>query len=213
MMIIVDYGIGNLASILNMLRKIGEPASISGDPSVIAKADSLILPGVGAFDHAMRALRAGSLLSALETRVLRDGVPALGLCLGMQLLTRGSEEGEEKGLGWVDAQTVRFDPKKVGSRFTIPFMGWSNVTSTRNHPLMATDEEETRYYFAHSFHVQCDDPNLTIGTAHHGYEFPAAIARQNIIGVQFHPEKSHVFGFRLLTNFCSLARGLAVETM
>jgi imidazole glycerol-phosphate synthase subunit HisH len=205
MILIVDYGVGNLASVSNMLRRIGAESVVSADPAAIAVADKIILPGVGAFDHAMRKLRAGPLLAAVEKRVLRDCVPLLGLCLGAQLLTKGSEEGVEPGLGWVDAVTVRFDSSKASGRLAIPHMGWSEVRTVRPHALLATDEPETRYYFAHSFHIECNDPTLTIGAATYGYEFAAAIASGNIAGVQFHPEKSHVFGMRLLRNFSEMA--------
>jgi len=210
MIAIVDYGVGNLASIANMLKKIGEPAVSTSDPKVIAKADAIILPGVGAFDHAMRKLRASELIGPLETRVLRDRVPTIGLCLGMQLLSTGSEEGVEKGLGWVAARTVRFDPARIAGRFAVPFMGWSDVEPVAPHPLLESDENEMRFYFAHSYHVECDDPSLTIGIARHGYAFSAAIAHGNIHGVQFHPEKSHVYGMRLLKNFCALSHASIV---
>jgi glutamine amidotransferase len=212
MIVVVDYGVGNLASILNMLRRLRASATISGDPAVIALADSIILPGVGAFDHAMRKLREGSLLSAVEKRVLRDRVPTLGVCLGFQLLSRGSEEGTESGLGWIDAETVRFDASRASERISIPHMGWSNVSITRAHPLLATEEEEVRFYFAHSYHLRCNDPTNIIASASHGYSFPAAIAHGNVMGVQFHPEKSHVFGMRLLRNFCTLPKTAALES-
>lgn len=205
MIVVADYGVGNLASISNMLRRIGSPATISSDPSVVAGASGIILPGVGAFDHAMRKLRAGPLLAALEQRVLREHIPLLGLCLGAQLLTNSSEEGKERGLGWVDAATVRFDATRTTERLAIPHMGWSDVTTVQPHELLETDESQPRFYFAHSYHIQCNDPSLTIATARYGYDFTAAVASGNVMGVQFHPEKSHVFGMRLLRNFCQLA--------
>ena len=204
MIVILDYDVGNLASISNMLRRIGASADISSDPAIITDAEGIILPGVGAFDHAMQKLRDSPLLPALERRVFDDRVPLLGLCLGAQLLTKGSEEGRETGLSWVDAKTVRFDSTKVVDKLPIPHMGWSHVKTVRTHRLLATNETEQRFYFAHSYHIQCGDPSLAIGTAKHGYEFTAAIASSNIMGVQFHPEKSHVFGMRLLRNFCEL---------
>jgi glutamine amidotransferase len=204
MIVIVDYGVGNLASIGNMFRRIGAPAVISGDPTVIASASKLILPGVGAFDYAMRKLRRGRLLAALEHRALRDRVPTLGLCLGAQLLSRGSEEGTESGLGWIEAETVRFDAVRANGPLSVPHMCWSNVTAAREHPLLRADEQPVRFYFAHSYHLHCEDPDLVIGTAFHGYEFSAAVARGNVMGVQFHPEKSHFFGMRLLQNFSAL---------
>ena len=129
----------------------------------------------------------------------------MGLCLGAQLLTTRSEEGVELGLGWVDAVTVRFDPAKAAERLAIPHMGWSDVKAVRAHPLLATEEAEPRFYFAHSYHIRCNDPDLTIGTATHGYEFAAAITSGNVAGVQVHPEKSNVFGMRLLRNFSEMA--------
>lgn len=213
MIVIVDYGIGNLASIGNMFRRIGTPAVISGDPAAIATASKLILPGVGAFDHAMRRLREGPLLAALERRALRDRVPTLGLCLGAQLLSRGSEEGTESGLGWIDADTIRFDATLATGPLSVPHMCWSNVTPTREHPLLRDDEHPVRFYFAHSYHLRCNDPDLVIGTAFHGYDFPAAVARENVMGVQFHPEKSHVFGMRLLQNFAALPEAPAATSL
>jgi len=204
--VVVDYGVGNLASIANMLRKIGATAIISSDPAALASAVGIILPGVGAFDHAMRKLREGELLPALERRVLGDGISLLGLCLGAQLLSKSSAEGKESGLGWIDAVTTRFDSSKVNGRLAIPHMGWSNVTSVRAHELLASDEAESRFYFAHSYHLSCNDPELVIGSAHYGYEFAAAVASHNVLGVQFHPEKSHTYGMRLLQNFCNLTR-------
>jgi len=187
-----------------MLRRLGAPVVVSSDPEAIAHARGLILPGVGSFDHAIRKLREGLLLNALEKRVLRDEMPTLGLCLGMQMLSNGSEEGKERGLGWIDAQTIRFDTSKIRTRFAIPFMGWSDVRATREHPLLAQGDSLMRFYFAHSYHVQCNDPKLVIGMAQHGYAFPAAVAKGNVMGVQFHPEKSHSYGMQLLKNFCHL---------
>jgi imidazole glycerol-phosphate synthase subunit HisH len=204
--VVVDYGVGNLASIVNMLRKIGVSALISSQPAALVSAVGIILPGVGAFDPAMRKLRESDLVPALERRVLGEGIPLLGLCLGAQLLTKSSAEGKEPGLGWIDAVTMRFDSSRMNGRFAIPHMGWSNVTSARAHELLATDEAESRFYFAHSYHLSCNDPELAIGSAHYGYEFAAAVASHNVLGVQFHPEKSHVYGMRLLRNFCSLTR-------
>jgi imidazole glycerol-phosphate synthase subunit HisH len=206
MIVVVDYGVGNLASISNMLRRIGAPVTISSDPAVVANADKIILPGVGAFDHAMRKLREGPLVQVLEQRVIGGLVPLLGLCLGAQLLTKQSEEGDEPGLGWIDAVTVRFNPSTPTGKITIPHMGWSAVRPVRRHALLATEEVEPRFYFAHSYPIRCNDPALMIGTATYGYEFTAAIASGNVMGVQFHPEKSHVFGMRLLRNFCELSR-------
>jgi imidazole glycerol-phosphate synthase subunit HisH len=199
--VIIDYGVGNLGSILNMLKRVEAAAIVSGNPDVIRTAEKLILPGVGAFDHGMLNLEERGLIPVLEERVLGAGVPILGLCLGVQLFTRGSEEGDRPGLGWVDARTVRFrfDPARNGLK--IPHMGWNVVRLTRPHPLLPDIEVDTRFYFVHSYHLECADPALPFLEASYGYPFTAGVARNNIVGVQFHPEKSHKYGMRLLRAF------------
>lgn len=202
MIVIVDYGMGNLGSIENMLKRIGAPATISGDPAVVATADKVILPGVGAFDTAMRQIDARGLRPALERKAFQDRVPVLGICLGMQLLTESSEEGLLPGLGWIPATTQRF-PTMDG--YKVPHMGWNVVTPQGASPLTAgMAGEETRFYFVHSYFVRARNAEHSILGASHGVEFDAGIQSDNIFGVQFHPEKSHRFGLRLLTNFVEL---------
>lgn len=205
MIAIADYGVGNLGSIANMLKKVGAPAVVSSDRAVLAEADKLILPGVGSFDHAMRELDRSGLIPTLTDRV-RAGTPLLGVCLGMQLLGRGSEEGRLPGLGWIDADVVRFREvvDERGSPLRVPHMGWNVLSPVREHPLLADLGAEPRFYFVHSFHVVPDDGEA-IGTADYGGPFVAAIARDNVMGVQFHPEKSLRFGMRLLRNFAEAA--------
>jgi glutamine amidotransferase len=200
---IVDYGVGNLGSIPNMLKRLGERAVISSDPSEVKAADRLILPGVGAFDAGVRSLRAQGLIEPLRQRVLKDGVPTLGLCLGMELLFESSEEGQESGLGWLAGRIERFSFSD-GARRPIPHMGWNTVKVERQHPLVADLGHEPRFYFAHSYHARCADPNDVVATAAYGYSFPAVVARNNVLGAQFHPEKSHRFGLKLLANFLAL---------
>lgn len=198
---IVDYGMGNLASVKNMLRRIGVSSTITGDPGEIAHATKLLLPGVGSFDAAMREIARRGLREVLDRRVLHDHVPTLGICLGMQLITRGSEEGSLPGLGWVDAATHRFPG---GSGLKVPHMGWNAVTPTRSSVLTTGLPEESRFYFVHSYFVKADRPADAVLVAHHGVTFDAALEAGNIFGAQFHPEKSHRFGMQVLANFASV---------
>lgn len=205
MLVIVDYGLGNLGSIANMAARLGAKPVVSSDPDVIRDAHKLILPGVGAFDRGMQNLRERGLVDVLAEKALEERVPVLGLCLGMHLFTRGSEEGTERGLGWLEADTVRFHFAGNGGSLKVPHMGWSDVTVRRPHYLFRDGDEERRYYFVHSFHVVCSDPELVVGETTHGDPFASVVARDNIVGVQFHPEKSHRFGMALLQNFIDRA--------
>lgn len=197
---IIDYGSGNIGSIVNIFRKAGAVAVLSADPGELRRASHLVLPGVGAFDTCMRNLRQSGLIPLLEERVLQKGTPLLGICVGMQMLSRGSEEGTEPGLGWIAAVTRKF-VAPPGTTLRIPHMGWNAVRPARPVPLFAGLEEGARFYFVHSYHVQCDDPADVVGTTDYGGAFTAAVRRGNIAGVQFHPEKSHKFGARLIGNF------------
>lgn len=202
MITIVDYGLGNAGSIANMLSRLGHPALISADPDAVRSADKLILPGVGAFDHGMAGLERSGLRAALEQRVLRDRVPLLGICLGLQLLTAGSEEGSRPGLGWVDAATRAFRGRVDGG-LKVPHMGWNTVAPLRACPL--DFDGASRFYFVHSYFVECADPSLACGQTEYGLPFTAVLCAGNIMGVQFHPEKSHRFGMRLLDSFARRA--------
>lgn len=204
MIVIVDHGMGNLGSVQNMLRKIGADGVRSADPSVIAGADKLVLAGIGAFDGAADRLVDLGLVEALNEAVLRQGVPVLGVCLGMQLMARSSEEGRQTGLGWLDADVQRF-AFEPGAELPIPHMGWEVVTPTRSSPLFDIDGDEERFYFSHGYHLVCHDPSDVAATATYGYTFAAAVHRGNILGTQFHPEKSHVFGAEIYRRFVALA--------
>lgn len=203
MIIIIDYGMGNLGSIANMLKKIGAAAAmITTQIPEIEQADKIILPGVGAFDHGMKNLADLGLISILHERVLNEKVPILGICLGMQLLTTCSEEGTLPGLDWIDAETKRFNFDHLQTSFKIPHMGWNTLAIPRqNHPLFTNLYERSRFYFVHSYHVVCKNSKDVLATTFYGYDFVSAVAKDNIYGVQFHPEKSHKFGMQLLKNF------------
>lgn len=198
MITIVNYGMGNLGSVLNMLKKIGTAAQLANTPEELVSASKILLPGVGAFDQAMKRINESGFREVLDRKAMVEKVPVLGICLGMQLLTRGSEEGQLPGLGWVAADTIRF-PKQEGLR--VPHMGWNVVTPTTPSTLTQNLPEESRFYFVHSYYVKADKPENSILKCHYGVTFDAAIQRENIFGAQFHPEKSHKFGMQLLENF------------
>lgn len=200
MIAIVDYGLGNLGSIFNMLKAVGERSVITGDVKVIREAEKLILPGVGAFDAGMTRLDERGLTEVLREQVLIYRKPILGICLGMQLLGRKSEEGTLPGLGLIPFDNIRFRIE-ADSGLKVPHMGWDIVNFKKEHPLVSGIEGTQRYYFVHSYHAVCDQKDDCLMTCEYGYEFVAAVARENIMGVQFHPEKSHNFGMKLLENF------------
>jgi len=196
---IVDYDIGNLAAVANMLHRLGASCEITAVPAKIELADKIILPGNGAFDACMRNLRATGLVPLLERRVLSDHVPLLGICVGAQMLGRGSAEGQEPGLGWIDMDVKRF-PELPDLR--VPHMGWNQVgVCAASHPLARDMDPDTRFYFVHSYYMAPANAEDVLFTTDYGITFASGVARGNIAGVQFHPEKSHRFGKRLLGNF------------
>ena len=205
MIVIIDYATGNVGSIANMVKKIGAEAIISSSVKDIEMAEKLILPGVGAFDEGINNLQNSGLMSAITHKVFHDETPILGICLGMQLFTKKSEEGISAGLGWIDAETIKFNFNNVvGNKLNIPHMGWNNIKSVQNNSLLEGIEPDSRFYFVHSYHVSCGDSKNILSTTFYGYEFVSSIMEGNILGVQFHPEKSHKFGMKLLNNFVRL---------
>jgi glutamine amidotransferase len=200
---IVDYGVANLGSMRNMLQRIGAAAEFLTSPDSILAADKIILPGIGAFDQGMDALSQRNLVEPLRKRVLGDKVPILGVCLGAQLLGKGSAEGVREGLGFIDARCERFVPDPE-ARIKVPHMGWNHLEPRHESPLLGQLDAHARFYFVHSYHIVCADPADVLATAMYGKPFTAMIQRQNIYGAQFHPEKSHRFGMRLLQNFLEI---------
>jgi len=201
MICIVDYGMGNLGSIANMLKKAGADALVSSDAAIIEEAEKLILPGVGAFDNGMKNLAERDLVSLLNAQVLQRKKPILGLCLGMQLFTKSSEEGRMSGLGWIDAQTAHFKFDGANSGLKVPHMGWNTLEVCQPHPLLTSVDADARFYFVHSYYVLCGDNRNVLARTHYGFDFVSVISQGNIMGAQFHPEKSHKFGMAFLKNF------------
>lgn len=204
MISIVDYGVANLGSIMNMLRKVGAQAELASTPEQVARAEKIILPGIGAFDHGISALRERGLAEPLKKKALEDKVPLLGICLGMQMLGQGSEEGALVGLGLLDAYCRRFRFTK-NNKEKVPHMGWSQLVSGRwDSALLKGLDDRARFYFVHSYHLVCNDPADALASACYGIEFVSVVRRGNVYGAQFHPEKSHRYGMTLLRNFTEI---------
>ena len=202
MIVIVDYGLGNLGSVKNMISKIGFESLISDRPDDISRASKLILPGVGSFDKGVSRLHDLGLFDVISHRVSSNKIPILGICLGMQLLTRGSEEGKLSGFGFFDADAVKFKFKQ-DEALKIPHMGWNTVQIEKESRLFRANGVY-KFYFVHSYAVKCDDRSDILTSSRYGSEFASSISKENIFGVQFHPEKSHIYGKELLGNFCEL---------
>lgn len=200
MIVIVDYDVGNVGSIANMLRKIGADVAVSSSAADIEQADKIILPGVGSFDHGMRKLRERGLADLLQHVVRTRRTPVLGICLGMQLFAARSEEGVEPGLGWIDAEVVRFKFNE-GQAHKIPHMGWNTVRLKAGVDSDFGIAEDARFYFVHSYHFVCRDRAAVVGTTTYGYPFVSVVCQGRILGVQFHPEKSLRHGMALMRWF------------
>jgi len=199
--VVVDSGLGNVASVRNMIYHIGFEAVVSGEPEVVRKADRIILPGVGSFDTGVSKLKERKLWDILNLKALEEKVPVLGICLGMQLMTLGSEEGKLNGLGWVEAETVKFRFVE-NDRLVLPHMGWNTLQPvTKKKLFLDFPYEEFVFYFIHSYHVVCRNMEDIAGMTSYGYEFVSSFEHNNIYGVQFHPEKSHKYGMAVLKNF------------
>ena len=195
---IINYGAGNIGSVQNMLKKIGTKSYLAETKDEILSADLLILPGVGSFDYGITKLRASSLMPFIEQAVFELKTPILGICLGMQLLTKGSEEGALPGLGWIDAYAYKI---KRSDSLRVPHMGWNIANPTVINKLTQGLSDNARFYFVHSYEVQCENSENILFNTSYGESFCSGIFKDNIYGVQFHPEKSHRFGMKLLDNF------------
>lgn len=203
MITIVDYGLGNVKAFANIYRQLNIPVSIADGAEALAGARKIILPGVGAFDWAMARLQASGMRDALDRAVLEDKADVLGVCVGMQMMARRSEEGSEAGLGWIDAEVVKLDTARLNGQTRLPHMGWNDIGLHRPSPLF-DGLEGSRFYFLHSFHMIPADDGAILARADYGVTVAAAIGAGNIYATQFHPEKSHAGGIRLLKNFAAL---------
>lgn len=200
---VVDYGTGNVGSVLNMIRKVGGEARASADAGELSRATKLLLPGVGSFDNAVQRLGKLGLPDLLRDKA-REGVPLLGICLGMQLLSDGSEEGVLPGLGLIPGRVRRFSFGQEWPDLKIPHMGWNSIRRRKAHPLLDGLDEKSRFYFVHSYHYQCQDEADILLETTYGYDFTSGVQRENVMGVQFHPEKSHRYGMQLMKNFVGI---------
>lgn len=204
MITIVDYGVGNVQALANIYKRLEIPCLLAKSAPDLAGASHVILPGVGAFDWAMARLQASGMREALDDLVQVQGKPVLGICVGMQMMARGSDEGRLSGLGWFDAHVHRFDEAKFTSRTHLPHMGWNDVEPVRTDGLLRDLGNDARFYFLHSYYFAPNDPADVLATTVYGERFACAVQRGNVHGAQFHPEKSHGWGIQLLKNFAGL---------
>lgn len=204
MISILEYGSGNIRAIRNIFERLDIPCKYISTSEEIEKAEKVILPGVGAFDETISTLRAKGFVSALNKRFEEGNLPILGICVGMQMLSNQSEEGKLAGLGWIPGKVKLFDKNLIQGKPKLPHLGWNSIKIVRNHPLFKGVDEEVGFYFVHSYYYQCTDESNILTTTDYGITFHSAIAKGNIYGVQFHPEKSHDNGIQLLRNFAEL---------
>ena len=203
MIVFVNYGMGNLGSVQNMFKRIGVESKITSDLDEIAQATKILLPGVGSFDAAMIRINDGGFRAVLDRKALIEKIPVLGICLGMQLLTHSSEEGKEKGLGWIPAKTLAFK-FEAAQKLKIPHMGWNIAYPHGTSKLSGNFVDESRFYFVHSYYVEVENQNHSFLKTNYGISFDSGIQKENIFGAQFHPEKSHKFGMRFLESFAKI---------
>jgi len=201
MITIIDYGLGNVLAIMNVYNRLNIPVAVAKCASDLANATKLILPGVGSFDHAMHQLNQSGMRQPVEQLVLQNAMPALGICVGMQMLAKCSDEGTLPGLGWIDGKVKKFDSSVMPSGTNLPHMGWNDVKPVVDGGLFKGMELDARFYFLHSYYFECHQQSNVLAVADYGGHFNCAVRRDNVYGVQFHPEKSHHFGCKLLKNF------------
>ncbi len=204
MITIIDYGVGNIFAFQNVYKRLDIPTKIAKSREDLMDVQKLILPGVGSFDYAMNLLNSSGMREKLDELVLEKKTPVIGICVGMQMMGNRSDEGKLEGLKWIDGDILKFDEKLIQHRTKLPHMGWNDVIPVRNHPLFSGFEKEVIFYFLHSFYFKCNIPTDSIAISDYGVSFSSAVCKDNIYGIQFHPEKSHQYGEKLLYNFAKL---------
>lgn len=204
MITLIDYGVGNIYAFQNVYKRLNIPTKISKTSQDLIGAEKLILPGVGSFDYAMSQLNASGMRDKLDELVIEKKVPVIGICVGMQMMGNKSEEGKLEGLKWIDSKVLKFDERLIQHRTKLPHMGWNDVIPVKEHPLFYGLEKDAIFYFLHSFYFQCNNVDESIAISNYGVSFTSAVNRDNIYGIQFHPEKSHQYGEKLLQNFAKL---------
>jgi glutamine amidotransferase len=204
MIAIIDYGLGNVRAFANVYHNLNIPVIIAKNAEALVPATKLLLPGVGSFDYAMQRLNDSGMLEVINQKVLKEKVPVLGICVGMQIMSLKSEEGILPGLGWINGEVKKIAFPTQRGNMRIPHMGWNNIEPLNNSKLFSGFDKESRFYFLHSYCIKCSNPSDAIATTQYGVEFESAVNNYNIYGVQFHPEKSHQWGIRLLENFAKI---------
>lgn len=204
MITIIDYGLGNVLAFVNVYSRLNIPVTVAKSAGDLTNASKLILPGVGSFDHAMHQLDQSGMRRSIEQLVLEQGMPVLGICVGMQMLAKSSTEGVLPGLGWIDGAVTKFDVPAMPRGTNLPHMGWNDVKPVVEGGLFMGMEQDARFYFLHSYYFECHQQSNILAVTDYGGSFSCAVSRDNVYGVQFHPEKSHHFGSQLLSNFAKI---------
>jgi glutamine amidotransferase len=204
MITIIDYGVGNVLAFVNIYSRLNIPIAVAKSSDDFVKATKLILPGVGSFDHAIQQLDQSGMRQSIEQLVLQQGMPIMGICVGMQMLANTSDEGTLPGLGWVDGKVKKFDMSAMPRGTNLPHMGWNDVKPVVEGGLFNGMEQDSRFYFLHSYYIECHQQSNILALTDYGGQFCCAVRRDNMYGVQFHPEKSHYFGSQLLRNFAKI---------
>jgi len=204
MITIIDYGLGNIRAFVNVYERLNIKTKVAHTAEDIKGASKIILPGVGAFDYAMSQLNASGMRDELEKQVLENKIPIVGICVGMQILAKSSDEGNLPGLGWIDGEVKIFDTSFIPYKTRLPHMGWNSINPVNENPLLVGINNESRFYFLHSYYFVCNRTEEVIATTTYGIHYASAVNKENIFGIQFHPEKSHSNGIQLLHNFANL---------
>lgn len=204
MITIIDYGVGNIFAFQNVYKRLNIQTKIAKKADDLINVEKIILPGVGSFDYAMEQLNNSGMRENLDDLVLNKNIPVIGICVGMQIMAKRSEEGKLEGLNWIDSEILKFDKKLIKHRTKLPHMGWNDVIPIKRNPLFKDLEDSSIYYFLHSYYFKCNDLENNLANSNYGISFSSAINKNNIYGIQFHPEKSHKNGEKILYNFSKI---------